>query len=181
MAREGGYTLAELVVSMAIMATVMGICIAWVPPMTEILQADADLQVLKGQVTLARERAANQRRSVEVQFIAPNIVQIVRQDLPNGTTTLSRVVLEHSAVFMKFNGQPDTPDGFGGTDAVNLGGAARAFFGADGTLTDLDGNPINATIFIGQPTRSRTSRALTIFGLTARVRGYRWNGATWRQ
>lgn len=181
MTREGGFSLTELVVSMAIAATVMAICIAWVPPMTEVMQADSDLQVLKGQVVLAREKAANQRRSVELQFLTPNVIQIVRQNLPNGTTVLARAVLQHGAQFVKFDDEPDTPDGFGATAAINLGGAARVFFGPDGMLTDADGNPTNATLFIGQPTRPLTARALTIFGPTARVRGYRWNGATWRQ
>ncbi len=181
MSREGGYTLPELVVSMAIVATVLGICIAWVPPMTEIMQADSDLQLLKGQVIFAREAATNQRRSVELQFLAPNVIQIVRQNLPNGTTVLSSVVLQHSAQYLQFDGEPDTPDGFGATGAINMSGVARVFFSPDGTLTDVDGNPVNASLFIGQPTRPLTARALTIFGPTARVRGYRWNGAAWRQ
>lgn len=181
MRHERGFTLTELVVSMAIAVTVMAICIAWVPPMTEVMQADSDLQVLKGTVVLAREAATNQRRSVELEFLVPNVVQVVRQNLPNGTTVLSRVVLQHGAAFLRFAGEPDTPDGFGASAAVNLSGAARVFFTADGTLTDLDGNPVNVTLFIGQPMRPLTSRALTIFGPTARVRGYRWNGATWRQ
>jgi prepilin-type N-terminal cleavage/methylation domain-containing protein len=130
--RESGFTLPELVVTMAIAVTVLAICIAWVPPMTEVMQADSDLQLLKGQISLARESATNQRRSVELQFLTPNVVQIVRQNLPSGTTADPR--------------------------------AQRQM-----------------TIFIGQPTRPLTARALTIFGPTARLRGYRWNGATWRQ
>lgn len=180
MTRSAGFTLTELVVSMAIAATVMAICIAWVPPMTEVMQADSDLQLLKGQVVLAREMATNQRRAIEVQFLAPNVVQVVRQNIPNGSTVLSRVVLQHSARYTRFAGVPDSPDAFGGTTAIALG-AARVFFTADGTLNDVDGNPVNATLFVGQPTRPLTARALTIFGPTARVRGYRWNGATWRQ
>lgn len=181
MVRADGYTLTELAVSMGIMTTVMAICIAWVPPMTEVIQADSDLQTVTGQVVLAREAATNQRRSVEIQFLAPNVVQVIRQNLPNGTTILSRSVLQHNAQFLRFSGTPDTPDSFGASTAINLGGATHVFFGPDGTLVDSGGSPVNASIFIGQPTRKQTARALTIFGPTARVRGYRWNGATWRQ
>ena len=178
---EAGHTLPELVITMAIASTVMAICIAWVPPMTEVMQADADLQVLKSQVVLAREAATNQRRSVELQFLSPNVIQVVHQNLPSGTTVLSRAVFEHNVHYVRFNGQPDTPDGFGATSSINLGGAAHVYFTADGTLTDAAGNPLNATLFLGQPTRPLTSRALTIFGATARVRGYRWSGTAWRQ
>lgn len=179
--RERGFTLVELSVSMATVACVMAICIAWVPPMTEVMQADADLQLVKAQVMLAREMAVNQRRSIELEFLAPNVVQVTRQDLPAGTTVLSRAVLEHGTAYRRFDGQPDTPDGFGASTAVSLGGAARVFFTADGTLTDADGNPVNISVFIGQSTRPLTARALTVFGTTARLRGYRWNGAAWRQ
>jgi hypothetical protein len=179
--RESGYTLTELVVVMAITVTVMAICIAWVPPMTEVMQGDSDLQTLTGQVVLAREAATNQRRSVEVQFLTPNVIQVVRQNLPNGTTVLARAVLQHGTEYRKFSGVPDTPDGFGASAAINLSGSSHVYFGADGMLTDAAGNPVNATLFLGQPTRPLTARALTIFGSTARVRGYRWNGAQWRQ
>ena len=67
--RERGFTLVELSVSMATVACVMAICIAWVPPMTEVMQADADLQLVKAQVMLAREMAVNQRRSIELEFL----------------------------------------------------------------------------------------------------------------
>jgi Tfp pilus assembly protein FimT len=176
-----GFTLVELVVTMAIAMTVMGICIAWVPPMAEGLQADSDMHALRHAIDVARERATNQRRAVEIRFVPPNVVQTIRTDLPVGNTLLSSVTLEHNARFLRFAGLPDTPDGFGGGQDVNIGAAAPVFFSADGMLVDNAGNPVNATIFIGQQTRPLTARAVTIFGLTARVRSYRWNGSTWRQ
>jgi prepilin-type N-terminal cleavage/methylation domain-containing protein len=178
--KEAGFTFVELLVTMAIAATVMGICVAWVPPMTEVMQADADLQVLKSQISLARDAAMNHRRSVELEFIPPNVLQVTRQNLPNGTTVLARVVLEHGTIYTKFSDSPDTPDGFGANGEINLSGAGRVFFTAEGTLTDVNGNPVNASVFIGQPGKRLTARSVTIFGPTARVRGYRWNGAAWR-
>lgn len=179
--RARGFSVVELVMVMALISSVTAICFAWVPRLAEVLEADADLNRLVGQVTLAREAATTQRRSVEIQFQQPNAIQVVRQDLPNGTTVLSGAVLEHSTQFAKFAGEPDTPDGFGAAAAINLGGAARIFFSADGMLTDEAGNPANVTVFIQQPGRVMTARAFTIFGPTARVRAYRWNGSAWRQ
>jgi hypothetical protein len=48
-------------------------------------------------------------------------------------------------------------------------------------LTDPAGNPVNGSIFIGQPGKPLTSRALTVFGPTATIRSYRWNGSAWRR
>lgn len=176
-----GFTIIELVIVMALMTSVAAICLAWVPRLSEVMQADADLMTLSGQVTLAREAATSQRRAVELQFIAPNQIRVVRQDLPNGTTVLSQATLQHGAAFLRFADEPDTPDGFGGDQAINLGGAARVLFSADGLLTDETGNPVNITVFVEQDSRPMTARALTVFGPTARVRSYRWNGAAWRQ
>jgi hypothetical protein len=90
-------------------------------------------------------------------------------------------VLEHNTRFMLFDGQPDTPDGFGRPGAVSFSGAATVMFTADGMLTDAAGNPVNGSIFLGQAGRPLTARAITVFGPTATIRTYRWNGTQWRR
>ncbi len=52
-------------------------------------------------------------------------------------------------------------------------------FTADGTLTDQSGNSVNGTVFLGQAGTPMTARALTVFGPTATLRSYRWNGSSW--
>ena len=76
-------------------------------------------------------------------------------------------------------GLPDTPDGFGRTQAVDFGAATAVMFTSDGTCIDQTGNPVNGTIFVGLPGRPLSARAITILGGTGRVRGYRWNGQKW--
>jgi prepilin-type N-terminal cleavage/methylation domain-containing protein len=179
--RARGFSIVELIMVMALASSVAAMCLAWVPRLAEVMEADADLVTLTGQVTLAREAATSQRRSVELRFVQPNTIIVARQNLPDGETILSSAVLQHNAQFLLFPNEPDTPDQFGNADAVNLGGAARVMFTADGMLTDEAGNPTNASVFIQQPGRVMTARAFTIFGPTARVRAYRWNGSAWRQ
>ncbi len=145
-----------------------------------IVQGDASLRIVQWQFKLARETAINQRRSVEIRFTPPNFMTVVRRNIPAGETVISTAVLEHNTQFLRFAAQPDTPDGFGGAAAINFGGAVSYMFTADGMFTDAAGNPLNGTIFIGQQTKEQTARALTVFGPTARVRGYRWNGSEWK-
>ena len=179
--RARGFSVVELIIVMALISSIAAISLAWASRFAELGQADSDLLTLSGQVTIAREAATSQRRSVEVQFVAPNTIRVIRQDLPNGTTSLSGAVLQHQAQFLLFPNEPDTPDRFGAAAGVNLGGAARVFFSPDGMLTDAAGNPVNVSVFIEQPNRVMTARAITIFGPTARVRAYRWSGSVWRQ
>jgi hypothetical protein len=52
-------------------------------------------------------------------------------------------------------------------------------FGPDGSFVDPTGVPVNGTVFLGVPGQVETARAVTVFGSTGRVRGYRWIGSAW--
>ena len=178
---DAGFSLLETIAVCAIMAIVLGMSVGFYPQAVQIVRGDADLRIVYWELKLARDQAITQRRSIQVVFTAPNRITTIRQNLPAGTTVLSTAVLEHNMRFMLFAGQPDTPDAFGRTVATDFGGAAPVVFTPDGMLTDVNGNPVNGTVFLGQPGKPITSRALTVFGPTATIRTYRWNGAQWRR
>jgi type II secretory pathway pseudopilin PulG len=178
---DHGFTMVEIMATLGLVMVVLAIAVGFYPPAVATIQGDADMRILNWQLKLAREVAINQRRSVQLVFIPPNQVQVVRNDIPAGTTVVSTAVLEHNTRFHLFAGQPDTPDGFGRPSAIWFSGAASVMFTADGMLTDPAGNPVNGSIFMGQPGRPLTSRALTVFGPTATIRTYRWNGTQWRR
>jgi len=178
---QAGFTLVELIVVMAIMGTVLFMCVGFYPQAVSVVRGDADLRIVYWELKLARETAINQRRSVEVRFTPPNMITTVRRNIPNGTTLLSTAVLEHNMQFMLFAGQPDTPDAFGRNSATDFGGAVPVMFTADGMMTDSNGNAVNGTVYLGQPGKPITARALTVFGPTSTIRTYRWNGTQWRR
>ncbi|MEZ5318779.1 MAG: prepilin-type N-terminal cleavage/methylation domain-containing protein [Vicinamibacterales bacterium] len=178
--RDAGFTLTELVLVLLLMSTVLTLGIGFFRTAAATLQGDANLRILEWQLKLAREFAINQRRAVEVRFTAPNLISVVRHDIPSGETILSTAALENHTQFLLFTGQADTPDGFGRATAIDFGAATAVMFTADGMFVDETGNPINGSVFLGQPARPMTSRALTVFGPTARIRVYRWNGTQWR-
>jgi prepilin-type N-terminal cleavage/methylation domain-containing protein len=179
--RDAGFSLIELIATVALAAIVLGISAGFYPQAVQVVRGDADLRIVYWELKGARDTAITQRRTVEVQFTAPNIITVVRRNMPAGTTVLSTAVLEHNMRFLLFAGQPDTPDAFGRAAAVDFGGANPILFTPDGMLTDNLGNAINGTVFLGQPGRPITSRALTVFGPTSTIRTYRWNGGQWRQ
>jgi Tfp pilus assembly protein FimT len=176
---EAGFTFVELAIAIAITATVLGVSVAVVPPVTEVMQADADLQAVKSQIVLAREAAIKSGAPVEIEFTAPNILEsFVRKS--GERAVMGRVVLGHGAEFQRLDGMPDTPDAFGAASALFSAGRSHVTFTPRGVLVDEAGATVNATIFIGQPARPATLRVVTIFGEAARVRGYRWSGGAWR-
>jgi len=178
-ADERGFSLAEILTIVAIIGVLFGITIIAFQAAATTIQGDSNLRILERQLKLARDTAVAQRRSVEVQFVPPNQLFVIRHDLPSGTTLLQSGYFENNTTFIRFDGIPDTPDTFGGTDAINVGGATVLMFTSDGMFVDGAGTPVNGTIYVGQAGKPVTQRAVTVFGSTARIRTYRWNGSQW--
>ena len=74
---------------------------------------------------------------------------------------------------------PDTPDAFGNDTATTFAGATTVAFTSEGEFVDEGGDPVNGSVFIGREAEPLTMRAVTIFGSTALIREWRWNGAQW--
>jgi hypothetical protein len=137
------------------------------------------------QLNGAREMAITQRRNMEIKFVGGvggNWLQVVRQEVPAGTTTLSSVAFEGNVTYRLITAiTTDTPDGFGNGSALAFGSATTYTFSSDGTLIDGAGNPLNGTIFLSVLDVARSQRAVTILGGTGRVRGFKWNGFGWKR
>ena len=72
------------------------------------------------------------------------------------------------------------------TDAYNAPGYINQLAVRGYTLDNRfnfprEGLPVNAEPVIGQANKPLTARAVTVFGPTAMVRTYRWNGAAWKR
>jgi hypothetical protein len=170
-----------LLVAIAVSAVGLFLFVGFYPPAMDTIRGDSAMRVLYWQLKLGRETAINERRAIEVRFLPPNRIDLVRLEIPNGETVISTTAFEHQTQFLLFTGQADTPDTFGRPQPIWFNGAARVTFTADGMLTDELGNPTNGSVFLGIPDRPLTSRAITIFGPTATIRNYRWNGTAWRR
>ncbi len=184
--KEDGFTLIELLMVVAIGGTLAGISIMGFAQVATSVRGDNGMVQVMSQLRMARDLAINQRRAMEVQFLAPNEIRIVRQDIPTGTTLMNQFFLEGTVHFLQFSGVPDTPDGFGASDEVDFGGANDFGFVGDGMLVDLSnpavaGTPISGTVFLGVPNQPASARAVTVFGGTGRVRGYTWIANEWRE
>ena len=49
------------------------------------------------------------------------------------------------------------------------------------TFVDANGDVLNGTVFLGSPGDPNSARAVTIFGPTALLRPWRWNGKQWTE
>jgi len=86
---------------------------------------------------------------------------------------------------------PTTPDGFGvgnlaiDFDEPSVPGTTSICFNPDGSATDVLGNTNNGVVYFGRNADVYSGRAITVWGTTGRIRGWRlYNVAgvpTWRQ
>jgi prepilin-type N-terminal cleavage/methylation domain-containing protein len=84
---------------------------------------------------------------------------------------------------------PTTPDGFGsGANAFDfdqppsgVGGSNLIYFYPDGTAEDANGNINNGVVYLGRPGSLMSCRAISLWGYTGRLRGWRLyqSGAAW--
>jgi prepilin-type N-terminal cleavage/methylation domain-containing protein len=179
---QAGYSLIELMATLAISGIVAAIAMFNIGSALPGLKSDGAMRIVMTQLNAARETAITQRRNFQVSFANGNTIQLIRQELPGGTTLLSTVYLEGGLTYRVEPSVPvDTPEGFGKASGVDFGTAISIMFSPDGTLVNQSGVPANGTVFLSLPGEPRSARAITILGSTGRVRGYRWSGISWER
>lgn len=200
---EQGFSLLEMVVVMGLALTVMAFAVMNTMSSTQNAKANASMDAVISQLRQARELAIAKRRNVQVQFTAPNQIQVTVLTLPGEAIppALPVVYLNDNvaggSTFTVFPSLPDTPMNFGNSTAINLqqptgGGAWSVMFTTSGAFAGsaqaaaslyqaTNNNPVNASIFLGVAGRTNTARAVTVFGATGRVRSYTWTGSSWQE
>jgi prepilin-type N-terminal cleavage/methylation domain-containing protein len=177
---ERGFTLLEVMMVVAILATLAGMAIAVTPGFIRHSKAESSIEQAVDVFRSAREVAISQRRNVAIQLIGNNALRTVRMDIPAGTTILRTVQLENRMQFLLFGVVPDTPDRFGNGTAISFGNTNAWMFTSEGTFVDANGEILNGSLFLGVPDQINSARAITVFGATALVRTWEWNGREWQ-
>jgi prepilin-type N-terminal cleavage/methylation domain-containing protein len=175
-----GFTLVELLVTVGLIGILAGMSVLMLPGAVTSAKADAGASRLEAALRVAREQAISQRRTIRLTFTPPNRIVASRVEVPGpGTTVLATTELEDGMSFRLFPGIPDTPDLFGNGSATAFGMATTVSFTSEGSFVDQNGDPLNGTVFIGRPSTPLSARAISIFGPTALVRSWKWNGSQW--
>jgi prepilin-type N-terminal cleavage/methylation domain-containing protein len=175
---ETGFSLVELMMVAAIGSILLAITTVSIGYILDSTRGDAALAGVTSQLRRARDLAINRRRTIQVDFVAPNEVRTTQLDIPSGTTLINQFFLEGSVQFVQFAIVPDTPDGFGASSAIDFGNETP-YFVVDGMLVDGAGAPLSGTVFMGLQDVPSSARAVSVFGGTGHVRGYSWNGTAW--
>ena len=181
--RSGGFTLIEALVVVLIVTTVAAVSVLNLPPALRAMRVNSAQQMTTATLGRARGLASANQCVYQVDFTLPNRLAI--------TQTATGVVVEQSTlpVGVNFDAEPGipstpatTPDGFGSgaiTGPIDfdadfgLAGATRIYFYPDGSARDQNGHVNNGVIYIARPGELLSSRAVTVWGLTGRVKSWR--------
>jgi hypothetical protein len=166
-------------------ATLMAAALMVLPGVIQAAKGSSGSSQLVAVLRLAREQSISERRNIEVRFVEPNRVECWRDDVDEngnltGQTLVQASILEQGVAYERFDGVADTPDAFApGGNEVTFTGAAPWRFTTEGQVVDANGDVVNGTVFMGLPLRPDTARAISLFGATAIIREWRWDGARW--
>jgi len=144
----------------------------------------------------ARDTAVSQRMAYQVQFNAANSTVTITPVTALPGMLTATYTLPQDVQFRIEPGVPSglnaTPDGFG-TAAhaidfdvnVGAGGLTNVYFYPDGSAQDSVNNISNGIVYLARPGELTSSRAITVWGATGRIRGWRLyqqgTGYAWQQ
>ncbi|MGP0018095.1 MAG: Tfp pilus assembly protein FimT/FimU [Candidatus Sulfotelmatobacter sp.] len=180
-----GFSLLEMMIVLAIGMTVAGISVMALMPMlqeTHVDQAyDTTLSVLRNYRNLS---ISTSKRYI-ITFTAPGTITVTRWDYATPVSPAPVFVASYTLPpDIQFAVQPGfpaaAPDGFGtGVTAIDfdqgmgLGSQNYVMFMPDGSAQDTLGNYNSGIVYIARTNDYYRSRALTVWGTTGRIRGWR--------
>ncbi|HZR63697.1 MAG TPA: prepilin-type N-terminal cleavage/methylation domain-containing protein [Terriglobales bacterium] len=191
-----GFSIIEMMIVIVVGLIGSAIAIMNVRPILQLAHANNAYNITLAAMRQAREQAIGTRRVYIVAFnnaVNPNKITITQGD--NGAL-ISTYTLPSDTAFLAQAGYPNPgPDTFGtGGTAIdfdqNVAGASAAdktslYFYPDGSVQDINQNTNNGVIYIARSADLVTPRAITVWGATGRLRGWKLtpNGATryWSQ
>jgi prepilin-type N-terminal cleavage/methylation domain-containing protein len=194
-----GFSLIELMIVMTILLIMCGIGTITLLPTLKDMHTSNAYNTTLATMRLARQMAIGKRNIYTVTFnnaVLPNTITITDTN-PLSPGVVETVSLPTSDV--TFDNEPGipnsnatTPDHFGTADAaigfdqgIAPGVPNVIYFMPDGSAQDAGNNINNGVIYIAQTGVLRSSRAITLWGATGRLRGWRLvqigAGSQWNQ
>ena len=183
--KHRGFSLLELLITIAIGLTLAGITFMALMPLLKQSHVDSAYDTTLAALRNYRNLSITQSRRYIVTFTAPGTitVQYWAFALPASPppVTVATYTLPPDIQFAVQAGFPATaPDSFGtgGTaidfdQGMGLGSQAYVMFMPDGSSQDTLGNLNSGVVYLTRPGDIYSSRAVTVFGSTGRIRGWR--------
>lgn len=191
-----GFSLLELLVTISIGMTMAGVTFMALMPLFKQNNVDTAYDTTISVIRNYRNQSISQSRRYILTFTAPGTITVqywgVAVPVSPPPVTVATVTLPPDIQFAVQAGFPAAaPDSFGagGTaidfdQGMGLGSQNYIMFMPDGSSQDTLGNYNSGVVYLTRPGDMYSSRAISVFGTTGRVRGWRLynqSGNTWVQ
>jgi prepilin-type N-terminal cleavage/methylation domain-containing protein len=190
--KTSGFSLLELMIAISIGLILVAVSTITMQPVFQQQHVNDAYNITLTSLRRAHDQAASDMRVYVVTF-SPAVAGTnggtitVTQNTAGGTVlftaTLPMDVTYHvePGIPTSPTVPPTTPDGFGtGASAFDFdqapsgtGGGNAIYFYPDGTAEDINGNVNNGVVYMGKPGTLLSCRAVTLWGYTGRIRGWR--------
>jgi prepilin-type N-terminal cleavage/methylation domain-containing protein len=200
-----GFSLLEMMIVVCIGLIMAGITFISLQPALRDARINTAYDTALTQLRIARERAITERTRYIVAFGA-NVPPLAAAGIPAPDAQsiqlwhwavatpvspppalVSSVELPFDVKFQAVGGLPNPgPDNWGTgavaidfDQGVGVGGLTYVMFMPDGSSQDELGNSNSGVVYMSRAATLSSSKAITVFGTTGRVRGWRLSGAAW--
>jgi prepilin-type N-terminal cleavage/methylation domain-containing protein len=183
--KQRGFSLLELLIVVSIGLIMAGVTFMAMKPLFNENHLDQSYDTVQSTLRNYRNLSITQSKRYIVYFTAPRTITVqywgVGVPVSPAPVTVATYTLPTDISFAVQAGYPNPgPDSFGtGTTAITVNNCALVgtncvIFYPDGSAQDDLGNYNSGIIYITRPTDNMySSKALTIFGTTGRIRGWR--------
>lgn len=183
--KNRGFSLLELLIVIAIGLTMAGVTFISLMPLFKQNHVDQAYDTTMGVIRSYRNLSITQSKRYILTFTPPGTITVqywgVGVPVSPAPVTVATYTLPPDIQFNVQGGFPATaPDSFGtGVTAIDfdqgmgLGSQNYIMFMPDGSSQDNLGNYNSGVLYLTRPTDLYSSRAITVFGTTGRVRGWR--------
>lgn len=193
--KDRGFSLLEMLIVIAIGLSMAGVTVMALMPLLKQSHVDAAYDTTLSVIRNYRNQSITQSKRYILTFTAPGTITVqywgVGVPVSPPPVTVAAYTLPNDIQFAVQAGFPAAaPDSFGtGVVAIDfdqgvLGNQSYIMFMPDGSSQDTLGNFNSGVVYLTRPGDLYSSRAITVFGTTGRVRGWRlYNqaGNTWVQ
>ena len=194
--KNRGFSLLELMIVIAIGLTMAGVTFIALMPLFKQNHVDAAYDTTLSVIRSYRNQAITQSKRYIITFTPPGTITVqywgVGVPVSPAPVTVATYTLPSDIQFAVQAGYPAAaPDSFGtgGTaidfdQGMGLGSQNYIMFMPDGSSQDSLGNYNSGLVYLTRPGDIYSSRAVSVFGTTGRVRGWRLfnqGGNTWVQ
>ncbi|HEX4786289.1 MAG TPA: type II secretion system protein [Candidatus Sulfotelmatobacter sp.] len=189
-----GFSLLEMLITIAIGLIMAGVTFIALMPLFRENHVNAAYDTTLSVIRNYRTMSITQSKRYIVTFSSPGTITVQRWDYAAPVSpppvTVATFNLPQDIQFAVQAGFPATaPDGFGGgstaidfDQGMGLGSQNYIMFMPDGSSQDTLGNFNSGLVYLTRPGDLYSSRAVSVFGTTGRVRGWRLlQGNTWVQ